>query len=214
MSIEFESNVDNFSWVIEFLSQARMAKYLTDSDGGFELALDRYTQDLGTANALLLWIHLVEVGLRNALVNQLAQSFAIESADWPTAIEPLLVAKDKTSLDVAKKRITNNRKDITPDRMTEALPMTFWVNLLAKHYETSIWTPSLRKAFVNLHKPNRAQVHDRAYEIYQLRNHLAHQGLVGSNDLARLTNLMSEFISWFSPEGHAWALKALKALKP
>jgi hypothetical protein len=209
MSTVESQYVDNDSWVEEFFSKGRLNLYLESSFSQLT-ALDSYHQDLQATSALFTWIHVFEVGLRNALVRQIILWLAPADLPWHVAIGPHLTAKGRDALVVATRRIADSAKEITPDRMVAALPLVFWVTLLAKNYETSLWTPALHKAFVNLQKANRSQVHDKVGEVFKLRNHIAHQGLISRRDFVTHKENIATVISWLSPEGHAWAQKNIK----
>jgi len=205
MSTAVTSSVDNYSWANEFFSLERLGPYLAEFGGNYRLALKAYATDLKALCESALWINLLEISLRNALTKHIEASLAFGKAEWFLAIEPLLATKGRDALSIAKKRIIKNGDRITGATMTAAMPFGFWVNLMARHHEATIWTPALRRAFPNLRRPNRHFVNMRLSEIYRLRNHVAHQGLITVAEMTTVRNQIVEILSWISPEGQTWA---------
>jgi hypothetical protein len=205
MSTQNTSSVHNFSWADEFFSPERLRSYLDGFGGSYPLALNAYATDLKALGEVALWINLLEIALRNAFTRQIRKHLTGTSGEWFLDIEPLLTSKSKEALAIARKRISKNGGQVTGSTMTAALPFGFWVNLMGRRHEASLWTPALRLAFPNLRRPNRSFVNGRLLEIYRLRNHVAHQGLISAGEMSVAKKLISEVLSWISIEGHEWA---------
>jgi hypothetical protein len=212
MSTEDLSSVHNYSWADDFLSEARLARYLSSAQGSYSLALDAYTDDLRALCEITVWINLFEVALRSAITKKLEATLAPGSGEWFQNIEIHLITSGKAALSIARKRVAQSGAELSAANITAALSLGFWVNLLARNYETSLWTPALHKAFPNLRRPNRQVVHLRLSEICRLRNHVAHQGLITVDELAACRAQIIEVIYWMSEEGHNWAQSSVPAL--
>ena len=206
MSMEFDQGVDKYSWAEAFFSPARMRGYLSRSKGDYEQALCNYADDLDLMSQLTILVNLLEVSLRNSLTDQIERWSSASQMDWHVAVEPLLVSKGVEALGVARARLAESGREISGTGVTEALPLVFWVNLLDKRYESTLWTPMLHKAFPHLVKPKRHLVHASISAVYRLRNHIAHQGLVFAQDFEQHRQTIHEILSWISIEGHAWTL--------
>lgn len=76
MSTEDLSSVHNYSWADDFLSEARLARYLSSAQGSYSLALDAYTDDLRALCEITVWINLFEVALRSAMTKKLEATLA------------------------------------------------------------------------------------------------------------------------------------------
>lgn len=205
MSTEDPSIVHNYSWADEFFSEARLAGYLDDAKGSYSLALDAYTQDLRALCEITAWINVLEVSLRSAMTKKLEATLSLGTREWFQNIDVLLISTGKDALSIARKRVSRSGAKLTGASITAALSLGFWVNLLARNYETSLWTPALHKAFPNLRRPNRQLVHSKLSEICRLRNHVAHQGLITVVELSACRDQILEVLDWMSPEGHTWA---------
>jgi hypothetical protein len=212
MSTKDLSSVHNYSWADDFFSEARLARYLTSAQGSYSLALDSYKDDLKALCELTAWINVFEVGLRTAITKKLEATLAPGAGEWFQNIEIHLVTSGKQALSIARKRVAQSGAELNAANITAALSLGFWVNLLARNYETSLWTPALHKAFPNLRRPNRQVVHSRLSEICRLRNHVAHQGLITVDELAACRAQIMEVIYWMSAEGHKWAQASVPAL--
>lgn len=210
MSTKVSSSVDNYSWVESFFSPERIESYLHDSNYDYEFALGAYCTDLKALGEATLWINLLEVALRNAVTNQIQAAILSDQREWFAELQPILNKQSREALSVARRRIERNGAPVTGASMKAALPLGFWMGLFARQYEATLWTPAIRRAFPILKKQNRQFVQSKLFEIYQLRNHVAHQGLISVAEMHVGRNRIVEVLSWISPEGHAWALEALK----
>ena len=212
MSTKDLSSLHNYSWADDFLSEARLARYLVGAQGSYSLALDAYTDDLKALCEITAWINVFEVALRSAMTKKLESILAPGAGEWFQNIEILLMTSGKEALSIARKRVAQSGAELTAANITAALSLGFWVNLLARNYETSLWTPALHKAFPNLRRPNRQVVHSRLSEICRLRNHFAHQGLITVDELATCRAQIMEVVYWISADGHNWAQASVPSL--
>jgi hypothetical protein len=200
-------SVENFDWVARFFSEERFSKYLAATSGDYLSALDSYSRDLFALSELHIWINLLEVSLRNAMVRELQSSAQLERTDWLQFLNQRLLPEGQRALTKAITRITNERRPLRNSTIVSELPLGFWVNLLKDSYEASLWTRSLHRAFPNLEPRTRKTAHHKISQIYKLRNRAAHQGLISYEHLASHREAISEVLIWISPEGHSWAKK-------
>ena len=84
MSTDDRGYVENFEWVARFFSDERFSKYLAETSGDYCRALDSYSRDMFALGELHIWINILEVSLRNAMVRELQNSAQLETTDWLT----------------------------------------------------------------------------------------------------------------------------------
>lgn len=100
--------------------------------------------------ALYLPIQGLEVVLRNALHDELAK---VNGPDWfhhggvPLAYVQAAIVQE------IQGRLLKQRKAVTPASMVAELSLGFWVALLGKDYDATLWRACLYKAFINRPQP-------------------------------------------------------------
>jgi hypothetical protein len=85
-----------------------------------------------------------------------------------------------------------------PDHVVAELSFGFWVSLLSKGYDQSLWVPFLHQAFPNYHGPRR-QLHDWLYSVVLLRNRVMHHEHIYTRDLAADLAKIRRLLEYFSP---------------
>ena len=160
--------------ILRTLGADRSAGYLAASRGVPEKAVRLYLWNAALAGAFLPMIGIVEVALRNAVSDRLAQTYG---AAWYD--DPRFVTIDskpfQRSIDRAKSHITSGGKIVTPSRMVSQLMFGFWVSLLRPGYARSLW-PMLRPAFAPYVR--RRRVADVLDPLVAFRNRVAHHEVI------------------------------------
>ena len=162
---------------IEALSPARFQTYVTAAAGDEERALRLYRWNTRIAAAWMPDLALIEVALRNAIHDTLANGTG--HADWWNNLT--LDNKTERNIDEAAKRIALQHRQPTPGHIVADLSLGNWVRLLGtggrKHgtavdYVKTIWRPHLAQRFPGA--PNRQNMHSRVEQMRLLRNRIAH----------------------------------------
>lgn len=208
MSTIGQQSVDK-SWVEDFISTARLSAHLAQARGDIRLALNLYADDLDAVAELHVWINIFEVSLRNAIVRELTGAAQRRGTDWIGFLEESLTHEGLIHLNKARARLANKRQGYPSAALVARLSLGFWVNLFRDLYETTLWTPALHRAFPNLQPRKRGVAYARISNIYSLRNHIAHQGLISRGDLAMHRETISEALRWISIAGRDWAVSTL-----
>ncbi|ABW15304.1 protein of unknown function DUF1526 [Parafrankia sp. EAN1pec] len=98
----------------------------------------------------------------------------------------ILEAHRRQDVADAYARSRRDGKVITPGRMIAELTFGFWRYLLTRRYETTLWTPALRRAFPNLRPAQRTRIYNPVDSLVRLRNRVAHHEPIHNRPLATL----------------------------
>lgn len=197
-----ESSLDQ---IVATLSIDRLSPYLSISQGNIESALNLYKWNIEISAAFYEALSIAEVGLRNTLHAQLTSLNQGLSGNWYDNNKGILVGPALNDISVARKRATRPGRSETPGRVVSELNFGFWKYLLAKRYETTLWTPALRHGFPGLVHKDRATVFKTVEELHSLRNRIAHHEPIHHRDLAKDSLAAYRLIEWISPETREWA---------
>ena len=205
-----QTYVDNEHWAIKLVSQHRLRAYSGGSGNDLDSAFQRYVADAVAAGDLMIWLHLSEISLRNAISRELDAAFGTERDGWMANPSKFIDSDALTTFQKTVARIQNSRKVVSPPTVISSLPFGFWVKLLSGRYESTLWTRALHKAFVGEGKVSRASVYECVNRIYNLRNRVAHHELVPKSSFAGHKAEVLKLLAWLSPEGHDWAKKNIR----
>ncbi len=124
--------------------------------------------------ALRNWslIRLIEVALRNKISLQLESRFG----------DDFFLGQPKQLMSGEQYRLREaQRASKIPSRsvVVRNLPMGFWLQLLSKKYESTLWAPALHHSFPGWAGQPRNSVHEEFTAIWTLRNRIAHHEAIG-----------------------------------
>lgn len=200
--------VERRDGIVRALSEPRFAPYLTAACGDTDAALELYWWNVEVSSAFHPPLHCLEVGLRNALHEQLRSLF--DRADW-WAIAQLNGAGRRIVVDVVGKLGRRTRRTPAADDVVAELSFGFWVSLLSRGsgaaYDRRLWVPALHLAFPFYRGP-RQRLHDRLYSVVLLRNRIMHHEPIHHRDLRADHDKILELIGYVAPA----VLQPLKAI--
>ena len=164
------------------LSPARFRPYLSNYPNRADLALRLYAWNSALSSALWGPLGILEVTLRNALHEQLAERTS--RPDWwnDQRLWDVLLPSERRGIDEAKSSLAlRGRAAPTADDVVAATSMGLWTGLLsegrARHplhnYEGNLWRPRLQKAFP-LYNGSRKHLYSQLKELKDIRNRVAH----------------------------------------
>ncbi len=168
------------------LSAPRLARYERSSGGDVDAALDLYLWNARVSAAFFESLHLLEVGLRNTMHDEL-QNWVVQqsssAAGLPWYVDPFvpLTRRARDKIAEARGRVRADGRAELPGRVVAELSFGFWWSLLAEHYNRHLWSPCLRFAFPGA---RRARLHGDLGTLLRLRNRIAHHEPVYGRDLA------------------------------
>lgn len=199
--------------IVAALSPERFAPYQRKTGGDLHRAVRLYEWNLAVSGAFHEALGILEVVLRNALGRQLATYHGALAGQWYD--DPLGVLSDLARDDIAaaRRRVRKLRRPETPGRVVAELNFGFWKFLLAKRYEATLWTGSLRLAFPNLQPQRRAVVYRALDEMHTVRNRIAHHEAIHSRDLTADMLTIYRLLDWIDRDVGAWAV-SLSRLHP
>ncbi|TDT33275.1 hypothetical protein ACF3NT_04295 [Naumannella halotolerans] len=172
--------------LLQLLSAARMAPYLSVCDGDWEQAIGLYDWNAKVSAAFFESLHYLEVGLRNAMDE--AASTLIETS-WLRPDSSVLTPRSRKAVVIALAQAGGSAAP--HGKIVAELPFGFWWSLLADEYNRRLWQPAIRYAFEG--QVRRRKLHAELDDLRRLRNRIAHHEPIHSRDLqadfARVINI-------------------------
>jgi hypothetical protein len=182
------------------LTLPRLTRYLAFTNGDRMRAIQLYEHNTRISKAMFGIIQPLEIAFRNVANRALANGFA--RPDWYDT--GILASPEIDSIDKARQSLWQWKKTETPDRVVAELMFGFWVRLLGKRYEQSLWVPHLHKCFSYGPKPDRQKMQDRFIKIKDLRNRVAHHEPIFFRKLERDYERVLTALEWICPVSACW----------
>ena len=147
--------------------------------------------------AAALWVHIAvfESTFRTFLIEKL--SLVYGQSDWWTVVD-LLSKKDLKDVRKVIGRLKSRNLDVTPTFIAENLSFSFWVELLGKRYHETIWLKIIK--YMPVYPGRREDFYNKAREIRNLRNSIAHHGPIMRRNLIRDHAYLGELTAILDPE--------------
>jgi hypothetical protein len=196
-------HADEFDMLRAIASRERLEPYLRACLGDRSAAVRLYAWNIQVSAAFQAPLGCLEVEYRNALHYQLSALFGRD--DWWLAPNILMHHTAQRMVADAMQEIQRRREPLTPGRTVAELSFGFWVSLLGSgaDYETRLWRPALRHAFLGYHG-RRRPLHQEFDEVRRLRNRIAHHEPIYRRDLVTDHLRIMRLLSYISPEYAAW----------
>lgn len=186
------------------LSTPRLGRYMLDSGGILDAALSLYERNARMAEAFYRPLQALEVCLRNNLSRELTASYG---AGWFINGGPQFHQDSIDKIDKAMTDLQRAGRMRSPGAVVAELNFGFWVTILAKRYDASLWRSSFANVFSEGgRRMARQRVHVRMNEIREFRNRVFHHEPIYHLDPARKHADIIEAISWICPDSANWAL--------
>ena len=144
-----------------------------------------------------LWVHIqiFETTLRNFLSEFLTNTSG--QVDWWNTTN-YFYAKENSIIDEIKTRLKHSNLDTNSKNVISNLGFSFWVELLSKRYHQKIWMKLVK--FFPAHPGRREDFYNKAREIRNLRNVIAHHGPILRRDLFRDHAYLHKLTALLDPE--------------
>ena len=144
-----------------------------------------------------LWVHIIafETTLRDFISEKLQRIYGV--IDW-WLVPNLLSRSDLKDIDYAIKRLNGRQLPISNENVVANLSFSFWVELLSKRYHQKIWMKLVK--FFPAYPGRREDFYNKAREIRNLRNVIAHHGPILRRDLFRDHAYLHELTALLDPE--------------
>ena len=144
-----------------------------------------------------LWVHIMafETTLRDFISEKLQRIYGV--FDW-WLVPNLLSRSDLKDINYAIRRLNGRQLPISNENVVANLSFSFWVELLSKRYHQKIWMKLVK--FFPAHPGRREDFYNKAREIRNLRNVIAHHGPILRRDLFRDHAYLHELTALLDPE--------------
>lgn len=185
------------------LSSPRLGRYLVDSGGILDAALSLYERNARLAESFYRPLQALEVCLRNHMDARLVRQFG---ANWYANGGPQLDDETLEKIDKAVRDVKQSGKRVTPGAVVAELSFGFWVLLLSRRYDATLWRSQFSPVFTEAgRKMARQRVHNRMDELRKFRNRVAHHEPIYHLDPAQKHADLIQGIAWICPDSAAWA---------
>lgn len=161
-----------------------------------------YLWNLRISEALYPILAIFEVTLRNAMHNALSERFGSES--WFDQ-KDVLLERERSSVAHARETLQRDDKPAYPDHIVARMNLGFWVALLQRPYEETLWRAdgaALMKAvfpYCPKKRRSRNQLWEGCNRARVLRNRVAHYRPVFNQDQLEEDHAATvEIIGWMS----------------
>lgn len=187
------------------ISSNRLEKYLDGQDENLSLALSRYEYNTRLSEAFYTALQALEITLRNHVHEAL---IPVYGSHWLETQAPELEPDSISDIEDAIQSLKERGKPIEEGRIIAELRFSFWVGLIAKRYDNTLWRGAIFKAFKR--GTNRQVLHGRLNAIRRLRNRIAHHEPIFHLDVEKTHAEVAEAIRWMCPATAEWALENSK----
>ena len=202
--VDSERQITLFESLRPSMSADRLGTYLTAAGFDQERALRLYVWNAYIGEAFHLPIQGVEVALRNSVNTALCRKF---TTDWWSSPDYLAIADRtrKADIETAIRRIRNRGRPCITGQVVANLSFGFWVGMLQRRYNPTIWSSQLRVAFINLPiERNRHDLAASAKRVADLRNRIWHHEPIFRMDLSDEYRAVMELLNWLCPIKNRW----------
>ncbi len=189
------------------LSAPRFDRYVRAVPGGdHERALALYLWNREASAALFKGLALVEVILRNALADQLEETYGQDWWQPDRANAPPLTSRHRQDIGDALARVARGRSGAPPTggQVVAELSLGFWRFLLTNTYRGTLWPRALVRAFPYLPGRDRNTASREVAAMNQLRNRIAHLEPIYHLDLRAEHQRLLRITGYICPEIAAW----------
>ncbi len=144
-----------------------------------------------------LWVHIqiFETTLRQFLSKHLSAIYGTQSW-WD--IPFLLIKDDYSNISKVMQRLKGKDIRITSEHILDNLSLSFWIKILGKRYHETIWLKIIK--YMPVYPGRREDFYNKAREIRNLRNSIAHHGPIMRRNLIRDHSYLGELTSILDPE--------------
>lgn len=184
----------------EAVSWERLGPYVDACDGDLRAACRLYAWNLEISAAFLGPLALLEIVVRNAVHRQLAELTG-QDAWWRSRLGLRPEALDK--IEAAHRQLRPAGRACSAGRVVAELSFGFWVALLRREYEMTLWRPALHRAFPGYHG-RRGPLHEDLRHMSWLRNRIAHHEPIHHRHLSGDHDTMIRLIGHVCAETSRW----------
>ncbi len=202
-SLRFEYDGTSLTALGGSISAERLRTYLELASGNHSIAMRMYTRNVALGSAFYGPLQTLEVALRNAVNNSLADRHGDFWFNDAALLKHSEFERAKHATQRVRKQLTaGRRKQLTVGRIVAELNFGFWVALFAKGYEARLWRTNLHRLFAP--QPKRHELHGQLDRLRTLRNRVAHHEPILQRDLQTDYDKIIWILQMLSPTTAAW----------
>ncbi len=200
--MDFTRTPDNNTKLERFLSTERLKSYYDATKNCLDSALSLYEYNARLSEAFYIPLQCFEISFRNAINHQLSDSYG---ADWIFTQRPPFAQNTRQSVKKAINELQRRKgKSLTAGHIVAELKLAFWVSLLARRYDSTLWRQSLYRAFLVGGSKSRTVIHGRANALRRFRNRVAHHEPIFNRDTEKTHQEIIEIIGWVCADTAKW----------
>jgi len=190
------------------LSAPRMSRFIAACANDRSRALELYRWNAQVSAALMVPLHICEVVLRNAIVGAVEEVYGPQWYVSGGAFERSL-PKPRSGYSPYRDLCISRHGQPSAGKVIPELKFMFWVSMVTARHDARLWTPFIAKYFpfllpTSAPRDKRRALHHRLDEIRTLRNRIAHHEPIFYRSLVQDHSMVSDVISWISPETADW----------
>lgn len=190
------------------LSAPRFATYLRSAGNDRTRALNLYQWNLLVSSALLVPLHVLEVALRNAVVEAIE---AVHGGTWPWTQGFIRSLPNPRPPAYNPKRDLSNCADNQPTagKVVAELKFAFWESMLTKRHQNRLWDKHFFHVFPDAPRgvtsdQRRSELRANIEEIRKLRNRIAHHEPIFPRALQDDFDRILRCIQWRNAATATW----------
>lgn len=189
------------------LSEPRFATYLRYCKNNRKDALRLYQWNLELSSAFVIPLHLLEISIRNTVVEALE---GVHTSNWPWTQGFIISLPNPKSGYSPRKHLQEiAQRQPTMGKVVAELSLVFWEGMFTRRHDSRIWNERIKPLLENAPpelsvKQIRATVHDDLRKIRVLRNRIAHHEPIFSRDLTADYETIYRLLLWRSAITSDW----------
>jgi hypothetical protein len=189
------------------ISTPRFATYLRHCHNDRVNALRLYQWNMELSSAFIIPLHVLEVSIRNAVVEALE---SVHTSTWPWNQGFNISLPNPSSGYNPRKNLQQvAHRQPTIGKVVAELKFVFWEKMFTARHDTRIWNTHIKSLFP--HAPTtmnvqqiRSNIHDNIRDIRELRNRIAHHEPIFSRDTSNDYADIHKLIHWRSDVVSGW----------
>ena len=196
------SEPSDYQALVSSLSQERLRKYLEASDNNPRNTILLYESNMRLSEAFYTPLQCLEVCLRNKIHRSISPTYG---DDWYQNQNLHLAETQLSKIRGALDELRRNKKPASPGAVVAELSFGFWVGLLGRHYDATLWRRAIAGAFrKHARGIKRDVIHGRMNMLRRFRNRVAHHEPIFQKDLLGVHHDLIDAVAWMCPDTAAW----------
>lgn len=182
------------------LSEPRFTTYLQHSGNDRELALKLYKWNIELSAAFVIPLHILEVAIRNAVVEVLE---SVHTSNWPWNQGFIISLPDPPRHAYNPRKNLENvaRNQPTMGKVVAELKFVFWQKMFTQRHDGRLWNNYIKTQFSNAPSAMsvvdiRKSIHDDIMFLRELRNRIAHHEPIFLRDPMEDYNKILRLLAW------------------